>query len=329
VTDQELQTAKDTVLNGFVFFFDRPSKTLNRLVQYQYYGYPRDFIFQYQKAIAAVTKADVLRAAKEHFKPEELTFVAVGNPSEFGTPLSALGLPVSPIDLTIPEPKQTTAKADPASLAKGKQELQRSQKALGGAEKLAAVKDLEYHADVEVQSPGGPVMQVKQTNSYLATGAMRQEIELPFGKQFIYSDGNTGWLKGMQGPQNLSPAVLRQVRGEIFRQIARLMLSDRDADRTVNYAGGGVIEISAKDGPSVQLQVDESSGVPLKLAYQENGAGGPGSVEQTYSDWRDVDGLRLPFQWTVVQGGKKFAEVKIQDYKINSGLTEEMLSKKP
>ena len=64
VTDDELQTAKDTVLNGFVFNFDRPSKTLNRLMIYQYYGYPKDFIFQYQKAIAAVTKADVLRVAK-------------------------------------------------------------------------------------------------------------------------------------------------------------------------------------------------------------------------------------------------------------------------
>lgn len=107
VTDQELQSAKDTVLNGFVFFFDRPSKTLNRLVQYQYHGYPADFLFQYQKAIAAVTKADILRVAKEHFKPEELTFVAAGNPSAFGTPLSALGLLVQPIDLSIPEPKKT------------------------------------------------------------------------------------------------------------------------------------------------------------------------------------------------------------------------------
>ena len=43
VTDEELQTAKDTVLNGFVFHFDRPSKTLNRLVLYEYFGYPRDF----------------------------------------------------------------------------------------------------------------------------------------------------------------------------------------------------------------------------------------------------------------------------------------------
>ncbi len=329
VTDQELQTAKDTVLNGFVFFFDRPSRTLNRVVQYQYYGYPKDFIFQYQKAIGAVTKADVLRVAKEHFKPEELTFVAVGNPSAFGTPLSALGLPVQPLDLSIPEPKQTSAKADAASLAKGKQELQLAQKALGGAEKLAAVKDLEYHAEVEVQSPGGPVMNVKQTNSYLASGSMRQEIELPFGKQWIYSDGNGGWLKGMQGVQNLSPAVLRQVRGEIFREIARLMLSDRDPDRVVNSVGEGVVEISSKNGPRVELQLDETTGVPLKLSYQENGAGGAGSIEQTFSDWRDVDGLRLPFQWTVMQGGKKFADVKIQEYKINSGLTAEELSKKP
>src|SRR5260370_577518 len=43
VTDEELKTAKDTVLNGFVFHFDRPSKTLNRLVLYDYYGYPKDF----------------------------------------------------------------------------------------------------------------------------------------------------------------------------------------------------------------------------------------------------------------------------------------------
>src|SRR6202165_3226372 len=79
VTDQELQTAKDTNLNGFVFHFDRPSKTLNRLVQYEYYGYPRDFIFQYQKAIAAVTKADVLRVAQKYFRPQDLTYVATGN----------------------------------------------------------------------------------------------------------------------------------------------------------------------------------------------------------------------------------------------------------
>ncbi len=54
-----------------------------------------------------------------------------------------------------------------------------------------------------------------------------------------------------------------------------------------------------------------------------------GTVAQIFSDWRDVNGIRLPFEWTTMQGDKKFATVKIDNYKINSGLTPEVLSKKP
>jgi len=99
VTDEELQAAKDAVLNSFVFNFDRPTKTLNRMVTQDYYGYPRDFLFQYQKAAAAVTKADILRVAKEYLKPQNFTIVAVGKPGDFGRPLAALGLPVKEIEL--------------------------------------------------------------------------------------------------------------------------------------------------------------------------------------------------------------------------------------
>jgi zinc protease len=99
---QELKTAKDTVLNAFIFNFDRPARTLSRLVRYDYFGYPADFIFQYQKGIAAVIPQDVLRVAKQYVRPPDFTVVAVGNPAEFGKPLSELGLPVHPIDLTIP-----------------------------------------------------------------------------------------------------------------------------------------------------------------------------------------------------------------------------------
>ena len=105
VTDEELKTARDTVLNGFVFAFDTPSKTLNRLVRYRYFGYPDDFIFQYQKAIGEVTRADVLRVAKQYVDPSKFVVVVTGNPKDFGTPLSTLELPVSDIDLAIPGSK--------------------------------------------------------------------------------------------------------------------------------------------------------------------------------------------------------------------------------
>jgi zinc protease len=328
VSDEELQTAKDTVLNGFVFNFDRPSKTINRLMIYQYYGYPKDFIFQYQKAIANVTKADILRVAQQYFQPKNLSYVAVGNPKDFGTPLASLGMAVQPIDLTIPEPKQQAVQADPASLAKGKALLARVQQALGGADKLATVKDLQFHANVEVFTPGAS-MKVKQTNSFIVPSTVRQDNELPFLKQSVYTDGTSGWISGMQGIQNLTPTVLKQIHGEAFRQIASLALSDRDADRTVNQVSDGVLEIASKDGDSVRITVDEKTGLPAKLAYQQSPAEGGTAVEEIFSDWRDVGGLQLPFQWSVMQSGKKFAAVTIQDYKINSGLTAETLGQRP
>jgi hypothetical protein len=50
----------------------------------------------------------VLRVAREHMLPENLTTVAVGNPKDFGTPLSSLGA-VSKIDLTIAPPPKPEA----------------------------------------------------------------------------------------------------------------------------------------------------------------------------------------------------------------------------
>jgi zinc protease len=105
VSEQELEEARETVLNSFVFYFDTPGKTLNRLATYRYFNYPKDFIFQYQKAVAAVTREDVLRVAQKHLDPARFVVLAVGNPKEFGEGLNKLGSPVIPVDLNIPVPE--------------------------------------------------------------------------------------------------------------------------------------------------------------------------------------------------------------------------------
>ena len=120
VSDSELKTAKETALNSLVFAFDTRAKTLGRMLTYEYFGYPKDFIQQYQKALEAVTKADVLRVAREHLDPDAFTIVAVGNPATFVTPLATLGIPVHQIDLTIPEPAAAAGPPDQAGQANGK-----------------------------------------------------------------------------------------------------------------------------------------------------------------------------------------------------------------
>lgn len=329
VTDEELKTAKDTVLNSFVFNFDSPGKTLNRLVTYEYHGYPKDFIFQYQKAVQGVTKDDILRVAQQHLHPEDFTIVAVGKPSDFGRPLAELNMPVKPIDLTIPEPRRQAAEADEASLARGRQLLLLAQKAVGGAEKLAALKDFTETAAVTIQGPQGS-MQVKQKSFWLAPSHFRQEQELPFGKVASYSDGTTGWLASPKGVQPMPPPVIGQVQSELFRFLPRLLLSDREGNRKVNYASEGVLEISGENGQSVRLQIDETDGTPLKVTYRAiSMRGPPAELEDRFEAWQEAGGTRFPSKVTVTRDGQPYAEVTSQEIQVNTGLTVEEISKKP
>ncbi|MEM8605111.1 MAG: pitrilysin family protein [Cyanobacteria bacterium P01_H01_bin.121] len=79
ITAEELQQAKDSVLSSFVFNFQRPGQTISRLMTYEYYNYPADFIFQYQRGIEAVTSADLQRVAQQYLDPEQLVTLIVGN----------------------------------------------------------------------------------------------------------------------------------------------------------------------------------------------------------------------------------------------------------
>ncbi len=38
--------------------------------------------------------------------------------------------------------------------------------------------------------------------------------------------------------------------------------------------------------------------------------------------------MKVPFKITVMQGGKKFADVTVQELKLNTGATAEQLSKR-
>ncbi|MBF1999535.1 MAG: insulinase family protein [Synechococcales cyanobacterium M58_A2018_015] len=106
ISESELQRAKDSVLNAFVFNFATPYQTLSRVMRYDYYGYPQDFIFRYQKQVAATTTADVQRVAQTYLQPQQFVTLVVGNGAAIDPPLSTLtpGTPVTLVDITIPPP---------------------------------------------------------------------------------------------------------------------------------------------------------------------------------------------------------------------------------
>jgi zinc protease len=103
VKESEVKKAKDGILNSFIFEFDSKEKALAAHMDYEFYGYPVDFLERYRAGVEKVTSADVDRVAKKYIHPEKIAVLVVGNPKDFDQPLSVFGK-VTPIDITIPEP---------------------------------------------------------------------------------------------------------------------------------------------------------------------------------------------------------------------------------
>jgi zinc protease len=104
-TQAELASAKDQLLNSFIFHYDSREKVLDEATQLEFYGYPADFLTKYRAGIEGVTLADLERVANKYVDPSKLAILVVGNQAQYVTPLTDLNLgPVQPIDITIPMP---------------------------------------------------------------------------------------------------------------------------------------------------------------------------------------------------------------------------------
>lgn len=104
-TEDELKSAKDQLLNSFIFRYDSKQKILTEAATLEFYGYPADFLQKYRAAIEKVTLADVERVAKKYIDPSRLAVLVVGNQDELKTPLTALNLgQPHTVDITIPIP---------------------------------------------------------------------------------------------------------------------------------------------------------------------------------------------------------------------------------
>jgi hypothetical protein len=273
----------------------------------------------------------LLRVAKQYLNPANLTVVVAANPVMLGDPLDRLG-PVTKLDIAIPEAKPEVAGSSDASLAEGKQILLKAQAAAGGAEKLAAVKDYtmlaEYSIDPGVASVGGS--KIVQTDRWVAPTVFRQDSTFPAGRVSGYTDGKVGWISTPQGFGALTGAQRSQVFGDLFRVYYRLLLSDRIEGRTVNAIDASSVQISDTTGQVTSVEFDPRTHLPKRVAYDTpQAAGAPIYAEDLYEDFRDLGGIQVPFRITINQGGRKFAEAVVKDYKINTGLKPLEIARRP
>src|SRR5215203_3156436 len=100
ITDEEIKTAKEALIQGLPQRFASVSAISNAINSLVVQGLPEDFYQTYAKNVSAVTKEDLLRVAKQYIDLNHLAIVIVGDRSTVEGPLKALNIaPITYIDI--------------------------------------------------------------------------------------------------------------------------------------------------------------------------------------------------------------------------------------
>ncbi|MBI2841554.1 MAG: insulinase family protein [Acidobacteria bacterium] len=332
-TTDELKRAKESILNSFVFRFDSKAKVLRQQMTYAFYGYPADFLTRYRAGIERVTIEDVARAAGSYIHRDQLAVLVLGNPGDFDRPLSTFG-PVTAVDITIPQPespKKAAATGD--SLALGKTVFAKVVESLGGAEKVAGIKDISYKAAVRIKTPMGQ-MEAKLAIAMILPDSVRQDVEMPMGKMVMVRSPSGSFMTFGPETQDMPESEAAEMAKEMKRSPIAIAQAIAGGKATINHAGTEKIgDVSAEilditnDGSEVRLFVDPTNGRILRSAYRSVGEKGPVDNVVDYSDWRDIGGASIAFAESVKENGEESQSAKIEEYKLNAGVDPKLFEK--
>jgi len=329
-SQEELSLAKDSYLNSFVFNFDTEEEILNRLMNYEYYDYPADFLQQTREAIEDVTPDDVLSVSQKYLYPQESHIVVVGNRDDFSEDVSNLtkGGTVNEIDITIPreppseEQAPLTAEEEKAR-AVGREIMGRVKEALGGT----AFDQIEAMRIVTEEEGNETTLTVRLPDQ------LRTEVSTPMGSITVVDDGSTMTMDTPQGTQTAPAQVRDQIKGSLWRSLPYLMtnlnrdgLSFQDAgEETLEGTTYQLVKVEPPQGTSYTLHVPPETHRPVRMTFEQTNpqTGGTVAVEATMSDYQETNGVLIPYTTEQVQStsqGEQTSTSTVQSVVINPDL---------
>ena len=329
ITYEEIQRAKDDILNAFIFRLDSPDKILGERMTYEYYGYPPDWLDKYQAEIKKVTMADVNRVAAKYLRKDQLAVLVVGNTKEFDKPLSSLGA-VKEIDITIPAPPG--AQAEPAaSNPEGKALAAKVASAMGGLHKLQSIKSMRVN--IAESDSGGPSSPVDVTIAF--PDSMHVEVQTPQGTLTIVTSPDTAFMSmAGRGTRSMPPAQKNEMLAQLHHDL--IYVAQHADDPAFTFAAAGTEKIGDVEAaildiggaiPWLRWYIDPKTGYILREKYKGMGQTGPFDGETNLSDWRTADGLTMPYQHQNKQNGEQTSNAEFKKIEINPPLDPKLFEK--
>lgn len=189
--------------------------------------------------------------------------------------------------------------------------------AIGGAEAIQKVTSRVQKGNLIAGGHETPVEVISKA-PYKRVSVMHA----PNGDSITAFDGVTGWM----GSPGRPPRDMPSAEAEAAKQDADLQFALHLRENFQQFRVGrpekigdtSCLTVAAiqKDQPPVRLWFEEKSGLLVRIVRYIETPLGRNPTEIDYADYRDFEGAKIPFRWTVARPNGRFA-IQVTDVQQN------------
>jgi len=292
VPDAELSMVKNYMMGSFGRSLENPNTVANFAINTARYNLPKDYYANYLTNMSAVTSADVQAMAQKYINPDNAYILVVGKAEEVATKLSQFGkgnkTQYYDIDGNLYDPS-VKVKPVPAGVTAGTV-ISNYVKAIGGAKKLAKVKDLTMHMTSTMQgmtlafdffrkAPDKFLVQVSMGPNVV----QKQVFDGTRAKAISPMQGQDKELEGKELEMMKYEAILNPELDYASHGFKAALLGMEELNGKDTYK----IEVTYPNGSKKTDYYDATTGL-LVRSIGDNGV-------TDIADYRAVDGIMFPY----------------------------------
>jgi hypothetical protein len=207
--------------------------------------------------------------------------------------------------------------------------LDKAVKALGGEEKLGKVKAIAWKTKGTITFAGNDNAFTSQS-TVQGLDHFRQEFEGQFGDNKVRAvtvlAGDKGWRQFGGNRMELDKDAVANEKRTVYLGVIPVMILplkgkefkvEAIGEEAVGGKPAAVLKVTGPDGKDFRLYFDKESGLPVRLVAKVIGFGGEEFTQDvTYSDYKEMGGLKKATKISAKRDGEKFLEQQITELKV-------------
>jgi zinc protease len=234
--------------------------------------------------------------------------------------------PTSPVTPASPQSKPTAPRGENAAA----ELLRRVVEARGGLAALKAVRSVVAETDTVFMGEQGDVAATVKTKTYvLYPDKFRVDATIQSDVVSQIYNAGQAWEKHPKGVRDLPPQVRDEAAASVRRDAIPMLIAASEGQlstRVLADVRGSdgrslrVLEVSSTRFDPVRLYIDDQMLI-AKQAFSTLGPDGrPVASEESFSDYRLVSGVRVPFQASVSRDGHTLIKRTLTKVTLNEPL---------